>query len=74
MYTRAHCNYTFVGLRKTIPKGLDSVTLDNIANFFRKARNYMFAHLEGHTAGQRLEEHVKIYKVYTSHRRVGANN
>ena len=27
-YTRAHCNYTLAGLRKIIPKGLNSVSLE----------------------------------------------
>ena len=62
-YTRAYTNYTIQGLRKTIPKGLDSVTLDNIQNFFRKSRDYMFAYLQGHVAGNLLEE--KISNSYT---------
>ena len=46
-----------------------------IANFFRKAREYMFAHLEGLKAGLQLENQVKKYsKIYRSHRRVGVND
>ena len=46
-------------LRVTIPKGLDSVTIENIKNYFRKAKIYMFAYLEGHVGGKELEEKVK---------------
>ena len=67
-YTKAYCKYTLPSLRQTIPKGLDSVTLDNIKNFHRKSRDYMFAYFEGHVAGNKLETQIKQYK---SHRRVG---
>jgi len=49
-YTKAYCKYTLPSLRKTIPDGLDTVTLENIKKFYRKARDYMFAYLEGHVA------------------------
>lgn len=70
-YTKAFCNYTLPSLRKTIPLGLDYVTLDNIVKFHRKARDYMFAYFEGHVAGPKLEAQVKSYK---SHRRVGRHD
>ena len=74
-YTRAYTNYTFPKLRENIPKGLDTVTVDNIANYFCKARQYMFAYLEGFKPGKELENQVKKYKqVYKSHRRVGVND
>ena len=63
-YTKAYCKYTLPSLRQTIPKGLDSVTLE----FHRKSRDYMFAYFEGHVAGNKLETQIKEYK---SHRRVG---
>lgn len=53
--TKAYCRYTLPSLSQTIPKGLDSVTLDNIKNFHRKSRDYMFAYYEGHVAGNKLE-------------------
>ncbi len=37
MYTRAHTNFTIQRLRLIIPDSLDS------ENYYRKARNYMFA-------------------------------
>ena len=73
-YTKAYCKYTLPSLRSTVPLGLDSVTLENIQNFHRKCRHYMFAYLEGHVAGSKLEEQVKKYKVAVkSHRRIGIN-
>ena len=69
-YTRAHTNYTIQHLRLIVPDGLDSVSVDNIKNYFRKARNYMHAYLEGLPGGNELEEKVKKYKkIYKSHRR-----
>lgn len=70
-YTKAYCKYTLVALRETIPQGLDSVTLDQIKNFHRKCRNYMFAYFEGHVA---LEKQIKKYKkAIKSHRRISVN-
>ena len=68
-YTRAHCNYTIGGLRKNVPQGLDCVTVDNVRNYFRNARHYMFGYLQGVSGGPELEKLVK--KIYKSHRRVG---
>ena len=69
-YTRAHTNYTIQQLRITVPQGLDSITIDNIRNYFRKARNYMFAYLEGYVGGKDLENQIKRYKkMYVSYRR-----
>ena len=66
--TCAHTNYTIQRLRAIVPQGLDSVTIDNIKNYYRKARNYMFAYLEGYVGGNELEEQIKRYKkIYSSH-------
>ena len=35
-YTRAYCDYSVVGLRRNVPLALDTVTLDNIRNHYRK--------------------------------------
>ena len=52
-------------------QGLDSITIDNIRNYFRKARNYMLAYLEGYAGGKELEDQIKRYKkIYASHQRV----
>ena len=69
-YSKAHCNYLLLSLRKVIQPAVDFVTLDNIKNFNRKARDYMFAYFEGYIAGPKIGEHLKKYK---SHRRVGLN-
>lgn len=70
-YMRAHCNYTLQGRRRTVPQGLDRVTVENIRKFFRKTRDYMFGYLKGLEAGNTLETQVKLYK---SRRRVGVDN
>lgn len=73
-YTRAHCNYTIAGLHKNVPQGLDCVSVDNVRNYFRKTRHYMFGYLQGVSGGPELETLVKkMKKVYTSHRKVGVN-
>lgn len=73
-YTKAYCKYTLPSLCATIPHGLDLVKLDNIQNFHRKCRHYMFAYFEGHVAGSQLEEQVRKYKTaIKSYRRIGIN-
>ena len=66
-YTRSHCDYSFPGLEKTIHPGLDSVSIDTIRKYFRKAREYMKAYREGITDGVKVVEALKSYK---SHCRV----
>ena len=75
-YTRAHCDYTIASLRRSIPLGLKSVSTENIANYVRRCRNYMYAYLEGSAVGSELEEKIRQYKSvsYTSHRRVGVHD
>ena len=43
-YTRAHCNYSYVGLQRTVSPGLDSVD----THLIRKARDYICAYREDH--------------------------
>ena len=69
-YTRANTNYSIQRLRHTVPDGLDSVSVDNIRNYFIKCRNYMFAYLEDYNGGRELEAQVEKYKkTFKSHRR-----
>ena len=42
-------------LRKNVPHGLDCVTVDNIRNYVRKSRHYMFGYLQGVSGGPELE-------------------
>lgn len=62
-HTRAYADGTITKLRKIVPEGLDSVTLDQIKKYFTTCRHYDRA---GGT-GRDVEERVKVYK---SHRRV----
>ena len=65
-FTQKHANGSIVRLRQIVPKGLDSVTVEQIKKYFRSCRDYERAYREGVT-GRDVEEKVKIYK---SHRRV----
>ena len=70
-YTKACCKYSIVSLRKLIIPALETVTLENNQNYFRKVRHYMFAYLEGLPGGNELEKLVKNYKkIIKSHRRI----
>ena len=70
-YTKAYCKYSIVSLRKLIIPALETVTLENIQNYFRKVWHYMFAYLEGLPGGNELEKLVKDYKkIIKSHRRI----
>ena len=69
-YTQAHCNYTIAGRHKNIPQGLDCVTVENVRNYYRKTRYYMFGNLQGVSGGPELETLVKMK---TSHCEVGVN-
>ena len=66
-FTRTYTNFTLPGLRSIIEPALDSVTLDNIRKYFRKAHDYERAYREGHKAGKMVEQAVKTFK---SHRRI----
>ena len=65
-HTRAYADGTITRLRKIVPQGLNSVTLDQIKKYFATCREYERAYREGVT-GRDVEERVKVYK---SHRRV----
>ena len=74
-YTQAYCNYCITGLRQNIPEGLNCVTTENIQNYFRRARDYMYGYLLGHQAGLKLEELVKKFsKNFKSHRHVAESD
>ena len=66
-YTKPYCNYSIVSQWKNITLALESVSLENIQNYFSKVRQYMFAYLEGVPGGSHLEKLVKDYKKAISH-------
>ena len=46
--------------------------MENVQNYYRKVRHYMFGYLLGFSGGPDLEEQVKkMKKLYKSHRHVG---
>ena len=70
-YARAYCKYSIKSLRKTVMPAVDSITLENIHNHFRKVRHYMYAYLEGVPGGSDLEKLVKhSKKTIKSHCRI----
>ena len=71
VYCRAHTIFTLVKLRAIINPALDSVSVDLIRKYARKARYYEQAYKDGHNAGEKVEDAVKAYK---SHRRVFNEN
>ena len=72
-FKKAHtciCQWSIVRLREIVPKGLDSVSTENIQKFFRTCRDYEHAYREG-LIGKAIEDRVKVYK---SHRRINSSN
>lgn len=65
-YARENCEYSFKGLRQTIPRALASVKPLTIRKFSLISRRYMQGYRNGMT-GVELDQAVKKYK---SHRRV----
>ena len=66
LYTRKNCDYSWVGLRKTVPLTLASVSVNEIRRHARKAQRYMDVYRKGLT-GRAAEYAVRKYR---SHRRV----
>ena len=60
-HTRAYADGTITRLRKVVPEGLDSVTIDQMEKFFKTCRDYERAYREG-GSGREVEERVKLYK------------
>jgi hypothetical protein len=65
-YTKANCNYTWTGLKRTVPIGLASVDVIRIRKLARRAKRWMSAYQIG------LPVAVAAYTVkeYSSHRRI----
>ncbi len=73
-FTRAYCDYDMPSLKANVPRALDSVSCENIQNFIRRCRNYMFGYLAGLKPGSDMEKRITKYlKALRSHRRVSAH-
>ena len=59
--TSAECNYSLVGLRRTVRFALDSVSLDLILNYFRKSRDGARAYANGACLGSEMLAVLKVY-------------
>ncbi|CAG8840027.1 46460_t:CDS:2, partial [Gigaspora margarita] len=46
-YSRSYCDYTFKGLKKTVPEAFDSMDIITIRKFARKAWRYMDGYRKG---------------------------
>lgn len=60
LHTFSLCNYTIAGLLKNVPKVWIVLLVDNIRNYFRKSKHYMFGYLQGVSGGPKLEEFKKV--------------
>lgn len=69
-YTRAHCNGSIIRLRKIVPESFTTITMDMIARFFAKSKDYEDAYREGHSCFS-VDQRLKEYK---SHRRVSVSD
>ena len=61
-HTKAYCKYTVSSLRRHYPLDFESVTNENIKNYYRKVRHYMMAYLLRQVGGLSLEQTGKFYK------------
>jgi len=68
-YTRDNCDYSFDGLKSTVPAALESIGIGLIRRFANKSFRYMDAYRRGLT-GADAEKQVKKYR---SHRRIPDN-
>ena len=69
-YTKAHYKYSLPSLCRNIPLAYDTVSLENIQNYFRKVRHYMFCYLEVTELDKACKKYKKAVK---SHRKIGIN-
>ena len=67
VYCHAYTHFTISRLRQIVNPALDSLSMDLIRKFGRKARDYEHAHHDGHKAGKAVEDAVKLYKSHIVH-------
>ena len=68
-YTRNNCDYSFKGLEKTVPEALNSISLEIIRCYARRAWRFMDAYRKNLTGLEALY----AVKKYRSHRRIPDN-
>ena len=68
-YTRNNCDYSFKGLEKTVPEALNSISLETIRCYARRAWRFMDAYRKNLTGLEALY----AVKKYRSHRRIPDN-
>ena len=66
-FARENCDYTLVGLRRTVPKSLSAVPMETTQRFFEKSQRIADAYRDGYVYG--TKEFTE--KAYKSHRRAG---
>ena len=72
-YTRANCDYTIAGLKRTIPEGLKSVSVRTIRRHIEHVFRYMYCYNKcNEEHGLRLTDSAIEWAMrkYTSHRRI----
>ena len=67
VHTRSPCNYSITGLRQVWREVLETVSVGDIREYFRRVREYMRGYQAGNEGVIAVESAVKSYK---SHRRV----
>eukprot|EP00041_Stephanoeca_diplocostata_P036403 m.1327853 g.1327853 ORF g.1327853 m.1327853 type:complete len:309 (+) comp24858_c0_seq61:319-1245(+) len=72
VYTRKHCNYSFRGLQKTLPKALDSVTQEQVERFWEKSKRFEYMYFMESSCGVAMPFFLRNFcmKKYKGHRGV----
>ena len=65
-FARQNCDYTFSGLKRMVPRALDSVSVDTI----RRNARYCFRYMDAYRRGLPAKLAAYAVKKYKSHRRI----
>ena len=60
-YTRQHCDYTWNGLKETLPSAFDSISLQTIRKYALRSKRFMDCYRKG-LEGRQAEFAIKKYK------------